>query len=134
MGQTLNHRLFLLFNHTLTPDQVTDAETSLEVGNIVPLPETLQALWGRVPADVESIAPFLDPFKEWLAGAAHRGDYVLIQGDSGACYLMVRFAMGNGLIPIYATTRRQAREEALPDGSIRLVHHFIHRRFRRYGV
>jgi hypothetical protein len=56
------------------------------------------------------------------------------QGDFGATYLMVRFALEQGLIPIYATTRRKAREESQADGAVKLTHHFQHQTFRKYGV
>lgn len=73
-------------------------------------------------------------FIAWLAMTAHQGDYALVQGDFGATYLAVRFAFKQGLIPVYSTTQRQAEEEHLPDGSVRLVHRFEHCMFRRYGV
>ena len=62
-----------------------------------------------------------------------RGDYALIQGDFGACYIMVNFAFEQGLIPIYSTTVREAIEEPKDDGSVKLVHQFNHQIFRRYG-
>jgi len=111
-----------------------DAERTLEIRHIVQLPEELQDLWSQVPADPPDIEPFLSPFKAWLRLTAHEGDYVLIQGDFGATYLMVRFALALGLVPVYATTARQATEERLTNGSVKLVHHFVHRRFRKYGM
>ncbi|GLI34308.1 CRISPR-associated protein Csx20 [Desulforhabdus amnigena] len=127
-------QMLFLFNHQPTAEQMMDAERTLEVGDIIYPPEDLQALWGRIPPDMAALEPFLEPFKNWLRKSAHPGDFVLIQGDYGATYLMVRFAMEHGLIPVYATTQRKAVEEPLPDGSIRLVHHFVHQRFRKYGV
>jgi hypothetical protein len=125
--------MFFLFNHRPTPEQMTDAESSFKIQQVVNLPADLKIRWSQIPADAPAIAPFLAPFKDWLCDSAHAGDLVVIQGDPGATYLMVHFAMELGLIPVYATTERKALEEALPDGSIRLVHHFIHRRFRKYG-
>ena len=71
--------------------------------------------------------------KLWLRSHAQANDFVLIEGDFGACYLMVRFAVENGLVPVYSTTFREAEEEYGEDGSVRLVHRFEHRIFRRYG-
>ena len=64
---------------------------------------------------------------------AFADDYVLVQGDFGACCLMVDYARRLGLLPIYSTTRREVHEECLKDGSIRLVRSFRHVRFREYG-
>lgn len=125
--------LFLLLNHQFTPEQEEDAKVGLQVAYVRRPPSEIQALWGRVPPDLEEIACFLEPFKEWLRREAAPGDLVLIQGDFGACYLMVCFAFDAGLVPVYATTEREATEELLEDGTIRLVHTFRHRRFRRYG-
>lgn len=126
-------RLFLLFNHRLTAQQILDAKRSLEVSEFHYPPGDLQGRWSRIPAEEPAIESFLSPFKEWLNGSACTGDFLLIQGDFGATYLMVQFAMQRRFIPIYSTTKRYAQEETLPDGSIRLVHHFTHMRFRRYG-
>ena len=128
-----NH-MFLFFNHHPTREQIMDAEKTFDIRHIVQLPEVLQALWSQIPPDPPEIEPFLSPFKDWLRQSAQEGDYVLIQGDFGATYLMVRFALELGLVPVYATSTRQATEEQLSDGSVRLVHHFIHRRFRKYGM
>ena len=62
-----------------------------------------------------------------------KGDYILIQGDFGACFLMVQFAFEKGFIPIYSTTEREAVETHGEDGSVSLTHRFKHRIFRRYG-
>ncbi len=126
--------LFLIFNHAFTPGQEQAAVRQLGVGRIVALPPELQELWSQIPPDVAEIAAYLQPVQEWLASQARPGDFVLIQGDFGATYLLVNFARQHNLIPVYATTRRQALEEQLADGSIRMVHHFQHQIFRRYGV
>lgn len=130
----MTDQLILLFNHQLTDDQLQDAERTLSIRSVVAPPPALQALWSQVPADLPEIEPFLDPIKDWLRRTAHAEDHVLIQGDFGATCLMVRFALELDLVPVYATTERQATEELLPDGSLRLVHRFVHRRFRQYGV
>lgn len=96
--------LFFLFNHTPTDEQVEDARIS-----------------------------HLQPVTSWLEAEAVKGDHVLIQGDGGAVYLLLRFAFKKGLIAIYSTTERRAREEQLADGSVKMSHFFSHVRFREYG-
>jgi len=127
-------RLFLLFNHyPLTPEQQSDARTSLGVEEVITPPEKIRSLWSQFPPDAKGLASLLQPVRDWLVTAAIPGDLVLIQGDFGACYLMISFAMSQDLIPIYSTTERQAFEERLDDGSVHLVHRFRHVRFRLYG-
>jgi hypothetical protein len=126
-------RLFLVFNHTFTLSQQESARRELGVATIIEPPLELRRRWANIPPEIPGLRPLLRPLNEWLAEHAHPGDFVLIQGDFGACYLLVRFALGRDLIPIYATTERHAREQHLDDGRIKLEHTFDHVRFRRYG-
>jgi hypothetical protein len=125
--------LFLLFNHALTPEQYSDAHASLGIGAVVLPPEDLRGLWANLPPEPEGLLDVLAPIRQWLAGNAQAADFVLIQGDFGACWLMVHYARNNSLRPIYSTTRRQAEELPQPDGTVKLVHHFRHVRYREYG-
>ena len=126
-------RLFLIFNHDITGIQEEDAKQSLGVDTLVDLPPDMKRIWSDIPPGLKEIRGYLQPVMEWLGEHAEEGDFVLIQGDFGACYLMVRFCFENGLVPIYSTSRREAVEEHLPDGSISLNHVFKHKKFRRYG-
>ena len=58
---------------------------------------------------------------------------MLIQGDFGACFLMVNFALEKGFVPVYSTTKREVAEQYPEDGSVKMTHRFEHRMFRRYG-
>lgn len=130
----MERALILLFNHQLTPDQELDARRNLGITRVVEPPEDLRELWGTVPPDLHELSAYLEPVKHWLATHSSPGDYVLIQGDFGATHLMVKFAFEKGFIPIYSTTEREATEELQADGSVRLSHRFLHKRFRKYGV
>lgn len=126
--------LFLIFNHQFTTKQEADARASLVVEKVVSLPDELQERWRDVPPALPALQEYLEPFRSWMASQAEKGDYVLIQGDFGACYLMVHFAFEHDLIPVYSTTQREAEEELQPNGTVKLTHHFQHQIFRRYGV
>jgi hypothetical protein len=122
-----------LFNHRLTGLQEEDARRSLGVEEIIHLPKSLRPVWNSVPPETEKIYDFLEPIRSWVLEASRTGDCLLIQGDFGASYLMVNFAIERGLVPIYSTTGRVAVEEHGSDGSVRLVHNFRHVRYRKYG-
>ena len=85
--------LFLLFNHQFTSDQEKDARNSLRVERIVSLPPDLQDLWSSIPPDRSTIRDYLQPIPNWLQQKATPGDYVLIQGDFGACWLMANYSL-----------------------------------------
>ncbi len=125
--------LFILLNHDISDDQKRDAER-YGIRRFVPLPQALQSLWGNIPAETETIDDLLHPVKQWLSQNASPDDWALIQGDFGACWIMVNFAFENGLVPVYATTDRMVTETRLPDGSIKTVREFKHVRFRKYGT
>ncbi len=128
----MSRSLFLIFNHQLTKIQEDDARSSLDVRLIINLPPDLEILWRQIPPDLPEIDDYLAPIKKWLTDRASESDYVLIQGDFGATFIMVNFALEKRLIPVYSTSRREAMEEQQPDGSVKLIHHFEHRMFRKY--
>lgn len=98
------------------------------------MPAEVGDLWRRVPPELPSIENHLAPVKDWLAARAGPGDYALIQGDFGACFILVRFAFEQGLIPVYSTTEREAEEIHLGGGGVQLSHRFRHVIFRRYEM
>jgi hypothetical protein len=124
--------LFLLFNHSLTAPQESDARTSLGIGRILLPPPVISRYWMEIPPDVEELTEHLAPVISWLGNEARPGDFALIQGEFGATFLLVNEALRLGLVPIYSTTRRQAVEHHLPDGQVNISHIFSHVRYRKY--
>ncbi len=126
--------LFLIFNHTFTSIQIADAHNNLGVDSIIEMPDHLKNLWSNIPPESSGVYDFLQPIRRWIKKRARKNDYILIQGDFGACYLMVNFSFETGLIPVYSTTSRVVEEQLHPDGSIQLKHRFKHQIFRKYGL
>ena len=125
--------LFVVMNHALTEEQIEDAEHSLGVGKTIYMPEDLKKIWENILPDKPGIKHLLAPFDRWLEDAARKDDLALIQGDFGACYLMVNLVLAKGLVPVYATTKRAVVEIHQTDGSVRSERYFRHVRFRKYG-
>ena len=125
--------LFLLFSHSITSVQEKHAKKELSVEHIIVPPAAVRSLWASLPPEVESLQSLLEPVTSWLKGASKTGDYVLIHGDFGACYLLVQYCLETSRIPIYSTTERKAVETELDNGTIRLTHEFCHVRYRNYG-
>jgi hypothetical protein len=124
--------LFLIFNHQFTDAQRKDALSSLGVSRVVDMPPEIKAIWGDIPPELDRITDYLEPVIDWLKKEAKQGDYVLIQGDFGACYIMANYAFYLGIVPLYSTTGREVHETPLKDGGIKVTHNFRHIRFRRY--
>lgn len=125
-------KMLLLFSHELTQDQVKDARATLNITEFVPLSLDLEGLWKNIPPTKPSLSEHLEPIRKWMKGRGDPGDYILIQGDFGAVYLMVNFAFSIDLIPIYSTTEREVVEKAMPDNMVRSERVFRHKIFRRY--
>ena len=123
--------LFLLFSHQLTDEQRQDAEKNLGIDNFVYLPENLQQKWSNIPADEQQLKGLMKPFKEWLIKNAVDNDYVLIQGDFGATFIMVQWSFQNDLNPIYSTTVRNTVEKHT-NNEIKLQKRFKHVLYRKY--
>jgi hypothetical protein len=124
--------MFLLFSHRLTAEKRDDANKSFGVEQFISLPRDLQELWGNIPTKNESISSYLSPLKSWLKENASKNDFILIQGDFGATYIMVNYCFSQGLQPVYATTKREVVERSLPDGTVKTERLFKHQIFRRY--
>ena len=125
-------KLLLIFNLHLTTNQSVNASSSLGVDSIVDLPEKLKPIWKQIPPNFKKIAIYPKPIKAWPLREAHKGDYVLIQGDFGACYILVNVAFGNGLVPVYSTTKRKVSEVHGANGEVEFIHSFRHIAFRGY--
>lgn len=124
--------MYLLFSHQLTVLQKQEVAAILGVKNIIYLPRDLQQLWSNVPPHLPELGPYLHPLKQWLATKVQKGDYLLVQGDFGATYIMVRWAWQYGCFPVYATTERKVIEELQTDGRVEIRKVFAHCRFRLY--
>jgi len=122
-------KMYLLFSHRLTSEQMEDAKR-MGVEEFVPLPEHLQKKWSNVPAELESLDGYADEFFEFLS-AADEGDFVLVQGDFGMCCRVVSFCRQNSLTAVYSTTKRVAKEIRKGDKVVK-ISEFRHIRYRRY--
>ncbi|NLK93087.1 MAG: hypothetical protein GX273_08150 [Bacteroidales bacterium] len=121
----------MLFSHTLTKEQEKEAYASLGVGNIYCLPAELRDLWSQVPPQLPQVADYVQPIKVWLTNRIKQGDYLLIQGDFGATFLMVKWAFSQKCKPLYATTKREV-VESYSDEEVHITRTFKHIRFRFY--
>ncbi len=126
-------KLFIVFNHKLTTGQIADAKETLGIAELIYPDKELSVQWSTIPPETDSVVEAVAPFLVWLRKAARPGDYVLIQGEFGATWMLVNHSFNNGLIPIYSTTVRIAEEEQTAEGEVKLSHRFKHVRFRKYG-
>ncbi|CAA6815436.1 MAG: Unknown protein [uncultured Sulfurovum sp.] len=126
-----NRRMFLLFSHDITATQREDAKKTLGISEFVELPDDLQTLWSNIPADLEDIEVYLEPLKAYIVDVAKPNDCLLVQGDFGGTYHMVRFSKVHDFVSVYATTNRNVIETK-EGNTIVKKSIFQHVRFREY--
>jgi uncharacterized protein MJ1673 len=120
--------LFMLMNHALTREQEEDARKNLNVDKFINIAD---ASWSDIDPSEKSIIKFVEVYKDKLRSQAKAGDILLVQGDFGATYNMIRFAKNMGLIAVYATTNRIASEQ-VENGKVVIKREFKHARYREY--
>jgi len=133
----MERKMFLVFSHQLTDEQKKDAEKEFGVKEFVELPNELKQIWSQIDPDYDICAlreEVTVPIFNFIERNAEEEDIVLVQGDVGACYELVRYLEDEDLdiAVVYATTERDSKEIAQPDGTVKKVSVFKHVRFRRY--
>lgn len=120
--------LFILINHALTPEQEEGARKNLNIDKFVNIAD---AKWSDIDPSEKSVIKVVETYKDKLRSQAKSGDVLLVQGDFGATYNMIRFAKNMDLIAVYATTKRIVSEQ-VENGKVVTKREFKHERFREY--
>ena len=122
---------YVLLNHPLLKKQIQDIETLGK--NIVYLPNELSALWKQIEIPVRAhIAPILD----YLSKHVQKDDIVLVQGHTGATYIIVNHVRALGATAVYAHSPKDVthQERILSEKDSVSLKHFEHIGFVAYGV
>ncbi len=125
---------WLLFSHKLNDAQIKELEKKFNCREIHYLPEELQEIWSCIPPEGELDVARIREFSEYLRQSSTKGDIVLIQGDYGMVYALVRWCAENERIPIYATTYRVTDILSENDYGVQTISSFKHINFRRYPL
>lgn len=133
-GRLMMPSMFFVFNHTILPVQERDARDNLGVEHLYELPQELKIVWEKIPPENDDILSVVSPIIAWLDSHSLPGDYVLVQGDFGATFLVVGWALKHDRIPVYATTRRIFESRRDESGAVVNVHRFEHVRYRKYNL
>lgn len=123
-------RTFCLLNHSLTQNQLDELERQFGSAEVVYPDEALAKMWVQIPPE-QSNADVIKSVVLWLKNNAEPGDLFVIQGEFGSTFTIVDFALKNGLVPLYATTRRIAKESRRGE-TVRREYIFEHICFKKY--
>lgn len=124
-------KTFCLLNHELTQNQITELREKFNSDEIIYPDEKLSLLWKSIPPEKEN-DEIVKKAIDWLKGSgAEKGDLFIIQGEFGSTFTLVDFAFKNHLVPIYATTKRVAKESRSGE-TVRREYIFEHVCFKKY--
>ena len=123
-------KAFCLLNHELTQNQILELKNRFNVESILYPSEELSKNWSQIPAEKELDKTIIGNVINWLT-AANKGDLLIVQGEFGATFMIVDYALKNELVPLHAVTKRVAVEHR--DGEVVSKQYvFEHVCFRKY--
>ncbi len=123
-------KAFCLMNHALTEKQAEELRLGFCVADIVYPDSELSKSWGQIPATAELDMEIIGRVISWLA-SAERGDTFIVQGEPGSSFMVVDYALKNGIIPLHAVTRRVSVETKIGE-QVQKQAVFEHVCFRKY--
>lgn len=123
-------KTFCLLNHILTQKQLDELNNKFGSAEVVYPQESLARLWAQIPPE-KSNSEIIESVVRWLKDNAESGDFFIVQGEFGSTFTLVDYALKNSLVPIYATTRRIAKESRSGE-TVRREYVFEHVCFKKY--
>ena len=104
-----NKKALLVFSHQLTENQKKELVEKYGGKEIEHLPEELQNMWSNVSIK-KDYKENLKKIKEFVKENFDKGDIILIQGNWGYTYNLVKWSIEKELIPVYSYTERNVEE------------------------
>ncbi len=123
-------KTFCLLNHPLTQNQLCELKEKFNSTQVIYPEEKIAKLWSQIPPENFDCGIINDVIL-WLKENSDSGDYFIVQGEFGSTFMLVDFALKSGLVPLYATTRRVAKESREGE-SVYREYIFEHVCFKKY--
>ena len=126
----MERKALLLFSHQLTENQEKELVENFKVKKIVSLSSELQEMWSNVSIK-ENYKENLDKIKKYIAENFNENDVMLVQGNWGYTYNIVKWSIEKKLFPVYSYTERNVEE--IKDGeNVKKISYFKHVKFIEY--
>ena len=128
--EKIEKKALLLFSHQLTEKQEKELKEDIKVENIISLPNELQEMWSNVSI-YENYEENIEKIKKFIRNNFNEKDVMLIQGNWGYTYNLVKWSIENEFLPVYSYTERNVEE--IKDGeNVKKISYFKHVKFIRY--
>ena len=126
----MERKALLLFSHQLTENQEKELLENFKVKKIVSLSSELQEMWSNVSIK-ENYKENLEKIKKYIEENFNENDVMLVQGNWGYTYNIVKWSIEKRLVPVYSYTERNVEE--IKDGeNVKKISYFKHVKFIEY--
>lgn len=126
----MERKALLLFSHQLTENQEKELVENFKVKKIVSLSSELQEIWSNVSIK-ENYKENLEKIKKYIEENFNENDVMLVQGNWGYTYNIVKWSIEKKLVPVYSYTERNVEE--IKDGeNVKKISYFKHVKFIEY--
>lgn len=126
----MERKALLLFSHQLTGNQEKELVENFKVKKIVSLSSELQEIWSNVSIK-ENYKENLEKIKKYIEENFNENDVMLVQGNWGYTYNIVKWSIEKKLVPVYSYTERNVEE--IKDGeNVKKISYFKHVKFIEY--
>lgn len=126
----MERKVLLLFSHQLTENQEKELVENFKVKKIVSLSSELQEMWSNVSIK-ENYKENLEKIKKYIEENFNENDVMLVQGNWGYTYNIVKWSIEKKLVPVYSYTERNVEE--IKDGeNVKKISYFKHVKFIEY--
>ena len=126
----MERKALLLFSHQLTENQEKELVENFKVKKIISLSSELQEMWSNVSIK-ENYKENLEKIKKYIEENFNENDVMLVQGNWGYTYNIVKWSIEKRLVPVYSYTERNVEE--IKDGeNVKKISYFKHVKFIEY--
>ena len=105
----MERKALLLFSHQLTENQEKELVENFKVKKIVSLSSELQEMWSNVSIK-ENYKENMEKIKKYIEENFNENDVMLVQGNWGYTYNIVKWSIEKKLVPVYSYTERNVEE------------------------
>lgn len=123
-------KALLVFSHEMTENQEKELNKTYGAEKVEKLPEDLQRIWSNVSIK-KDYEENLEKIKEYIEKKFNTNDIMVIQGNWGYTYSLVKWSIEKGFIPVYSYTERNV-EEIKEGENIKKISYFKHIKFVEY--
>ena len=126
----MERKALLLFSHQLTENQEKELVENFKVKKIISLSSELQEMWSNVSIK-KNYKENLEKIKKYIEENFNENDVMLVQGNWGYTYNIVKWSIEKRLVPVYSYTERNVEE--IKDGeNVKKISYFKHVKFIEY--